>query len=296
MPPHESQTSCGTVVLVGRPNTGKSSLLNALVGAKLAITSRRPQSTREPVVGINTDGATQLLVVDQPGLLDPTYLLQQAMLEAALRWVRRADSILYLHPAPQGEPPSLAALVPALGRRPPPLATVLTMADRLQGDPPPPAPAPTFLVSAVTGEGISSLLEWCRAQAPPGPFREATDSISTQPVRFFAAEFVRESAFELLEQELPYALATEVDEFRDGAEPVYIRVTVYVERESQKAIVLGKRGRTVKALGAAARRKIETLLGQPVYLDLWVKILPKWRKDANALARFGLPVSSQEAP
>ena len=119
--------------------------------------------------------------------------------------------------------------------------------------------------------------------------------ISTQPVRFFVEEFVREAAFEVLAQELPYALAAEVDEFREGSKAVYIRVVLYVERESQKGMVIGRRGQTIKTLGKEARSKTEALLGQPVYLDLWVKVLPKWRTAPQALERFGLPVSDDSA-
>jgi len=142
-------------------------------------------------------------------------------------------------------------------------------------------------VSAVAGEGLAALLGALGARLPESPFHYDPDEIATQPLRFFAAEFVREAAFELLRQELPYSVACAIEEFRESASPVYIRATLYVERDSQKGIVIGESGRTIKALGQAARAKIETLVGQPVYLDLHVKVLPRWRRDAPSLQRLG---------
>lgn len=277
-----------TVVIVGKPNVGKSSLLNVLVGEKLAIVSEKPQATRQPVIGILTTGDTQLMFVDEPGLLNPSYLLQQAMRDAAVQWVRRADLILYLHPADQREPPPLESLIPELDVVEQPTALVLTKTDQSGGNGGVPlGDPPVFPVSARQRRGLKPLVEWCRSHAPVRPFRYDTEHLSIQPERFFVTEFVRESAFELLGQELPYSLAVEVDEFREGSDPLYIRATVYVERPTQKSMVIGKQGRTIRALGSGARKKIEELLGQRVYLDLWVKTLAKWRSKPSAVARFG---------
>jgi GTP-binding protein Era len=282
----DGDTRFATIALAGRPNAGKSSLLNALVGESLAIVSPKPQSSRLPVVGLRTEGDVQLALVDPPGLLDPTYLMQHAMLEAALDVLDRCDAILHLHPAPEGEPPPLASLLPA--DRPPrrPVLVVLTKCDLAPGSAQ--SPGPTRLaVSAVTGEGLARLIEWCESHAQPGPFRYPADDLSTQPARFFVAEYVREAAFERLGDEVPYALAAEVDEFREGSTPLYIRVALYTERDSQKAIVVGKGGRTIKDIGASARQRIEAFLGTQVYLDLWVKTLPHWRSRAAVLRRLG---------
>jgi GTP-binding protein Era len=279
-------TRCGTFVLAGRPNAGKSTLLNALVGEPLAIVSSKPQSTRLPVVGILTEDNVQLVFVDPPGLLEPKYLLQHRMLDTIAEALRHADGVLYLQPVTEAEPPPLATLLPAGTVLRAPVLTVRTKADTASA-----AAAPgTLLVSAATGQGLPDLLAWCRARAPEGDFRYEADNLSTQPQRFFVAEFVREAAFELLEEEVPYSLAAEVDEFREGSEPVYIRVVIYVERASQKGIVVGKRGAMIKALGEAARIRTEAFLGQRVYLELWVKTLPKWRSSPAALERFGFPV------
>ena len=275
-------TKCGTVVLAGRPNVGKSTLLNALIGEHLAIVSPKPQSTRLPVVGLLRRGDTQFIFTDSPGLLEPEYRLHEAMRAAALRAIEAAEVIAYLHPLSEYPAPPLDQV--AKLERPPraPVVTVYTKADLVR-----PRPPATVVVSAVTREGLDALLEALRAHVPDGPFHYDPEEIATQPMRFFAAEFVREAAFELLHDELPYSVAVEIDEFREGSEPVYIRAVVYVERDSQKGIVIGEGGRTIKALGAAARAKIAALLDGTVYLELHVKVLPRWRRHAPSLKRLG---------
>jgi GTP-binding protein Era len=276
-------TRCGTIVLAGRPNVGKSTLLNALVGEHLAIVSPKPQSTRLPVVGLLTKDDAQFIFTDSPGLLEPEYRLHVAMRAAALRAIEEAEVIAYLHPLPEYPAPPLAQ-VAGLARPPrAPIVTVYTKADLAPHIAPGSAPA----ISATAGQGLDALLATLRERLPEGPFHYDPDELATQPMRFFAAEFVREAAFEQLQEELPYSIACEIDEFREGAEPVYIRAVLYVERDSQKGIVIGEGGRTIKTLGAAARQKIEALLGQRVFLDLHVKVLPKWRRDEPALKRLG---------
>jgi GTP-binding protein Era len=168
-----------------------------------------------------------------------------------------------------------------------PVVTVYTKADLVAPSNRPTVQPSDVVVSAVTGAGIDAFLTALRAQLPESPFHYDPDELATQPMRFFAAEFIREAAFEQLHEELPYSVACEIDEFREGAEPVYIRAVLYVERDSQKGIVIGEGGRTIKTLGAAARAKIETLLGQRVFLDLHVKVLPKWRRHEPSLKRLG---------
>ena len=276
------------MALAGRPNVGKSTLLNALVGEHLAIVSPKPQSTRLPCVGIVTRGDTQYIFTDSPGLLEPEYALQETMRAAALRAIADADVVAYLHPLPEYPAPPL---VDAAGLEHPPRAPVVTVYTKADLVPPsahpPIRPSDAVLVSARTGQGIDALLATLRERLPPGPFLYDPEDLAAQPMRFFAAEFVREAAFELLHQELPYSVAVEIDEYREGSTPVYIRAIVYVERESQKGIVVGQGGRSIKALGAAARSKIEALVGGPVYLDLRVKVLAKWRRRAPALKRLG---------
>jgi GTP-binding protein Era len=284
---------CGTIVLAGRPNVGKSTLLNALVGEHLAIVSPKPQSTRLPVVGLLTQGDTQYIFTDSPGLLEPEYQLHELMRAAALRAIDDAEVIAYLHPLSEFPAPPLAN-VARLERAPrAPVVTVYTKSDLA-----PPSsgldrlrPPSATVISALTGAGLEALLATLRDHLPEGPFHYDPEELATQPMRFFAAEFIREAAFEQLHEELPYSVACEIDEFREGAEPVYIRAVLYVERDSQKGIVIGEGGRTIKALGAAARAKIEALLGQRVFLDLHVKVLPKWRRDEPSLKRLGYATS-----
>jgi GTP-binding protein Era len=281
---------CGTVVLAGAPNAGKSTLLNALIGIRLAIVSPMPQSTRTPVIGVRTDPGAQLVFIDPPGLLEPDYLLQETMLEAAVESVRHSDVVLHLHRAALGPHPRLESILPAAALEAKPVASVLTAVDELPPHQRPDAVPATFSVSAVTGEGIDSLIAWCSAHVPVGPFRYDADDVSTQPMRFFVEEAVREAAFDVLRQELPYAIATQVEEYREDSNPLLIRVTLFVERESQKGIVIGTKGRTLKRIGSIARRRIEELTGSRVYLDLWTKVLPRWRKSPTLLRQLGFRV------
>ena len=282
-------TRCGVVALAGKPNVGKSTLLNALVGEHLAIVSPKPQSTRLPVVGLLTRADSQFIFTDSPGLLEPEYQLHEVMRAAALRAIDDAEVIAYLHPLAEYPAPPLME-VAKLHRAPrAPIVTVYTKSDLaptssnlLQ-----PPPASSVVVSALTGAGLDELLAALRERLPEGPFHYDPDAMATQPMRFFAAEFVREAAFELLHEELPYSVAVEIDEFREGQEPVYIRAVVYVERVSQKGIVIGEGGRTIKAIGQTARGKIEALLGARVFLELHAKVLPKWRRQPASLKRLG---------
>ena len=292
-------TRCGIVALAGRPNAGKSTLLNALVGESLAIVSPKPQTTREPVRGLITEDDTQIILVDPAGLLDPSYALQEAMLRQAVASLQDADLVLHIHPLNEAPAPALARELPEGTRIKAPVLTVYTKSDLvekaasrvkdLHGH----EPELPLYVSAVTKKGLPDLLAAIRARLPEGPFLYSADDVGTQPLRFFAAEYVREAAYAELEQEVPYSLAVVIDEFRESETPVYIRATIAVERDSQKPIVLGKGGRTIKAIGTAARARLETLLDRRVRLELWVTVWPRWRKDPAALARLGLPLTPE---
>ncbi len=282
---------CGIVALAGAPNAGKSTLLNALVGEPLAIVSPKPQSTRVPVRGLLSDASTQVVFVDPAGLMDPGYPLQSGMRSAALEAVRDADLVVHVHPLADHPAAPLAALAGPLRAA---VLLAYTKCDLVRAADRPALEPGAFAVSGATGEGVPALLSAIRERIPEGPFLYDAGDVGTQPLRFFAAEFVREAAFGALEQELPYSVAVEVDEFREADEPVYIRATLAVERESQKPIVLGKGGRTIRAIGTAARERIETFLGRRVYLDLWVTVWPHWRRDRAVLARLGLPLPAED--
>ncbi len=283
-------TRAGFVTVAGFPNAGKSTLLNRLVGEKLAITSSKAQSTRHRVVGIRTEGDSQMIILDTPGLLEPKDILHSAMRNAALGAVREADVIVHVVDATTQR---IVGFAEAAAIAKPPRAQVvlalnksdlldearLASLHRQHPD--------AVLISASTGAGIDALIAAISQRLPESPYLYPDDEISTQPVRFFCAEFVRETALEQLGDELPHALACEIEEFREGSSPLYIRAVLHVERDSQKRIVIGANGQQIKKLGKVAREKIERFVGEPVYLDLWVKVLPNWRRNRGAVLRLG---------
>lgn len=280
----------GFVTLVGRPNAGKSTLLNRLVGERLAIVSPKPQSTRDRVVGILSDDTSQLIFLDTPGLLEPKYALHKSMKYAAQQAIADADVIVHLQDATEATRDDLIALADLPRLPSAPVINVRTKTDlltaaRREGLA---AEEPDALrISATSGHGVDELLAAIRAALPEHPFLYDPEDVSTQQVRFFVAEFLRETALEQLDDEVPYGIAVAIDEFREAADPIYIRAVLYVERDSQKRIVIGAGGSRIKELGKAARAKIEPLLGKRVFLDLWVKELHNWRRDAAALSRLG---------
>jgi GTP-binding protein Era len=283
-------TRAGIVTVAGAPNAGKSTLLNRLIGQKLAITSPKPQSTRDRVVGLLTEGDTQMILYDTPGLLEPKYALQRAMRTAALRALEDADVIIFLADA-SGEIP--ASLREAANLDAAPRATVieaLNKSDMLSDERKNELRAirpDAILISARTGEGVDAMMERVASLLPESPFLYPDDDVSTQSVRFFVSEMIRETILEQMHDEIPYSVAVGIEEFREGRSPLYIRAVVYVERESQKRMIIGASGTRIREVGQAARKKIEGFVGTSVYLDLWVKVLPNWRRSTAALERFG---------
>src|SRR5205085_1398950 len=276
----------GIVTVVGKPNVGKSTLLNRIVGEKLSITSPKPQSTRDRVVGIRTSENSQMVILDTPGLLNPKYALQESMLSTALRALEEADVIVYVIDAGEGAPLPLAE---AAGLRAAPRAAIITAfnkSDRLDSSSANVVAEDSVFVSALTGDGIPELIARVEARLPESPFLYPEDEVSAQPIRFFVGELVRETLLEQLHDEVPYSVAVQVEEYREDRSPLYIRAVIYVERDSQKAIIIGARGAQIKRIGESARRKIETFAGTQVYLDLWIKVLANWRKNPGSLSRF----------
>jgi len=292
-----SATRAGIVTVAGAPNAGKSTLLNRIIGQKLAITSRKPQSTRDRIVGIHTTPDAQMIVFDTPGLIEPSYALQRSMRSTALVALADADVIAYIADATHGSPRSLSEVAGLDSPPRAPVVVVLNKIDRLD------AVARAALaaehpdaafISAATGEGVPELLIRLNAHLPYSPFLYPDDEISTQSVRFFVAELIRETVLEQLHDEIPYSVACGVEEFREGRSPVYIRGVIYVERESQKRIVIGAGGARIREVGQAARKKVEAFIGEKVYLDLWVKVLPNWRRSATALERLGYHIAKDK--
>jgi GTP-binding protein Era len=290
-------TRAGIVTLVGRPNAGKSTLLNRLIGQKLSIVSPKPQSTRDRVVGILTRGDTQIVLHDTPGLLDPEYELQRTMRAVARIAIEDADVIVHLVDASE---PSVDSLTAAAGLEHPPKAPTIVVFNKVDrmNEGARAALAERYpdaaFVSALNGQGIDTLLDRAGAMLPESPFLYDEEDVSTQHLRYFASELIRETALEQLEDEIPYSVAVGIEEFREDRSPVYIRAVVYLERESQKRIFIGAKGSRIKAIGQAARAKIESLIGSPAYLDLWVKVLTNLRKSPSALHRLGYHVPQDQ--
>lgn len=282
----------GFVAVVGLPNVGKSTLVNALVGRRLAIVTHKAQTTRRRLLGIYSDEAHQAVFVDTPGLLEPRYLLQEAMKDEAESALEDADVVVYVVDA--GFEPSVRAGRDFRVEARPSVLCVNKM-DRVEPEGREEllasfsADAWDVIVPTIATErtGVDRLREEILSRLPASPPYYPLDDLSAAPLRFFAEEFVRETCFEELEEEVPYSVAVQVEEFREADDPVYIAATLFVERESQKGIVIGKGGRMIRRIGASSRKKIEELLDRRVYLDLRVKVLSKWRKRADELARLG---------
>lgn len=293
------ETRAGYVALVGRPNAGKSSLLNAMIGERLSIVTPRAQTTRERVMGILTTDHAQIVFVDTPGILEPRYLLQAAMLHSALAAMEDADLALLLLDAlrpddrvPEG--PALEALEARRGG----LFVAINKIDaaaeedvqRLMEWSESTLGVRPARVSALTGEGVPELRDALIAALPESPFLYPVDEIATQPVRFFVAEMIRETIFEEYHEEVPYSSFVAIEEYREATVPVYIRATVFVEKESQKRILIGRKGAAIRELGRRAREKVEAFIQAPVYLDLWVKSMPGWRRKRATLKHLGFPL------
>jgi GTP-binding protein Era len=274
----------GVVALLGRPNAGKSTLLNALLGQKLAIVTAKPQTTRSRILGVLTLPNAQLLLLDTPGVHDASRPLNRALNAIAEEVADDCDvALLLLDPRTPWDA-THAALRARLEQRGTPLLVVAAKAD-LGLAPPPEA---QLAISARTGAGIDALLARVAALLPESPPHYDADIVTDRTLRFLAAEEIREAIFEELEEEVPYSVAVEIEEF-DESKPdgVRIRATLWVERDSQKGIVLGEGGRKIKAIGQRARRTISELLEGPAHLSLWVKVDPRWAKKPKRLHSLG---------
>jgi GTP-binding protein Era len=293
-----SATRCGFVALIGAPNVGKSTLINALVGTKVAIVSHKVQTTRALLRGIATEGEAQLILVDTPGIFAPKRRLDRAMVTNAWAGAHDADIVCLLIDAKRGLDEETEAVLGALADTAQPKALILNKVDLVDK----PALlalaqaaharvkfAETFMISALTGDGVSDVRRWLAANVPAGPWHYPEDQITDAPLRQLAAEITREKLYLRLHQELPYQSTVETEqwkELRDGS--VRIEQTIYVERESQRKIVLGKGGATIKAIGAEARRDIAEMAEAPVHLFLFVKVRERWADDPERYRGIGL--------
>jgi GTP-binding protein Era len=293
---------CGFVALVGAPNAGKSTLLNQLIGAKVSIVSPKVQTTRSRILGIVIAAATQLVFVDTPGIFAPKRRLERAMVAAAWAGTEDADVVVVLADASRGGDGDTRRIVEGLkaaGRRavlalnkidlvPPP--QLLPLAERLTATGIFDA---VFMISGLTGDGVGDLRGYLATAAPEGPWLYPEDQLTDLPQRLLAAETTREQIFLQLHQELPYATMVESDtwEERDDGS-VSIAQTIHVQRDSQKAIVLGKGGRQIKEIGARARAELERVLGRRVHLFLFVRVSGDWTEDRERYKEMGLDFES----
>jgi GTP-binding protein Era len=291
-------TRCGFIALIGAPNAGKSTLTNALTGSKVAIVTPKVQTTRALVRGIALVGGAQLIFVDTPGIFTPKRRLDRAMVTTAWSGAHDADLVVVLIDAKAGLDEEAEAILDKLGEIKQPKVLALNKVDiveksrllTLAQDANTRAKfAAVFMISALTGDGVADLRDWLAKHVPAGPWHYPEDEVSDAPLRHLAAEITREKLFLKLHQELPYRSTVETDtwtERKDGS--VRIEQTIYVERESQRKIVLGKEGRSIRAIGASARRELGDILEKPVHLFLFVKVRERWGDDPERYRAMGL--------
>ena len=291
-------TRCGFVALIGAPNAGKSTLLNTLVGSKVTIVSHKVQTTRTLVRGIALEGSAQLIFVDTPGIFAPKRRLDRAMVTSAWGGAHDADAIAVLIDARRGLDEEAEAILAGLAEVRQPKLLLLNKIDLVEREKllalakaanERAVFAATFMISALTGDGVSDAKGWLAEKMPPGPWLYPADQMSDAPLRQLAAEITREKLFHRLHQELPYQSTVETEswkELRDGS--VRIEQTIYVERESQRKIVLGKGGTAIKAIGAEARKEIAAIAEKPVHLFLFVKVREGWGDDPERYRGMGL--------
>jgi GTP-binding protein Era len=294
----EGQTRCGFIALIGAPNAGKSTLINALVGAKVSIVSRKVQTTRALVRGIAIVGQAQLVLMDTPGIFAPKRRLDRAMVTTAWGGASDADIVALLIDARKGVDDEAASILGKLAEVRQPKVLVLNKVDVAD------KPAllalaqkigaqakfdATFMLSALTGDGVDDLKKWLAEHSPVGPWHYPEDQISDAPMRALAAEITREKLFNRLHQELPYQATVETESWKElrGGD-VRIEQTIYVERESQRKIVLGKGGQAIKAIGEAARKEIAGIVEAKVHLFLFVKVREGWGEDPERYRAMGL--------
>lgn len=294
----------GFVALVGRPNVGKSTLMNALLTQKIAIVTPRPQTTRTRQLGIITEPNYQMIFVDTPGLIqNPRHKLDEFMLQTAVDTLNDADIVLWLLDSTELPGPHEQQIAETMRQLPSSnLILGINKADALTADQVIPRTeayrallpdSPWLLFSALKGHGVAELLQMLIAALPPGPRYYPEDQITDVFVRDIAAEMIREQIFLQLEDELPYSTAVRVEAFKERPNGItYISANIFVERDNHKKMLIGKKGARLRELGAAARQEIEKLIEGKVFLELWIKVEPKWRRSDNVLRRLGYSAES----
>ncbi|MEA2933547.1 MAG: GTPase [Variibacter sp.] len=293
----EAQSRCGFVALIGAPNAGKSTLVNALVGSKVSIVTPKVQTTRTLIRGIAIEGTTQLILVDTPGIFHPKRRLDRAMVTTAWTGAHDADIAGLLIDAKLGVTEEDDAILEKLGgvRKSKILILnkvdivakekLLTLAATLNGRA---DFTMTFMVSALKADGVRDMRLWLASHVPEGPWLYPADQLSDAPLRHLAAEVTREKLYLRLHDELPYRSTVETDQWTEKSNGIRVDQTIYVERESQRKIVLGKAGQTIKAIGMDARKELTEILERPVHLFLFVKVRQNWENDPDRYREMGL--------
>jgi GTPase len=295
-----SDPICGAVAILGKPNVGKSTFLNAVLGQKLAIVSPRPQTTRGSMAGIYQDKDSQIVFYDTPGIHQPKNKLSQYMLHEVEDVLEGSDAALFLVDAKEGLTDEDRLVAEWLKGFKKPVRLLLNKMDQvkegriqqLAGDITRElGPLTVRKISAAKKKGVREIIEELKRMLPHQPPLFPEEDLTNKTVRDMAAEMIREQCFLKLRQEIPYGVAVVIEEFQEKAppQPVVIKATLCVEKDSQKGIVVGSGGSQLKSIGIAARLEIEKLLGQKVFLELWVKVLKDWRKDEDMLKRLGYP-------
>ncbi len=298
----------GFVAILGKPNAGKSTLMNAIVGEKVAITSDKPQTTRDRIAGIFTTTRFQMIFLDTPGVLVPQDRFNEALVHRAADALQGVDVIYHLIDASDREPPN-ERIAQILNKVPKSTIRflVINKIDKKfpggsDGKPFVPPGVNTadydqmFMISALKKHALDILIESTYRQLKPGPLFYDAEQVSDKDMRFLVAEIVREKVFRRTGAEIPYSVYTETEEFVERTGKDFIRVMIYTERDSQKGIIIGDGGRVLKDIGTDARRAIETLTGKPCFLELWVKVRKDWRKKEFDLNHFGFKLPKSRKP
>ena len=287
----------GFVAVVGRPNVGKSTLLNQIIGQKIAIVSDTPQTTRNRILGILTLPDAQILFLDTPGIHKPQHKLGEYMVNSARSALREVDLILFVSDVTESVGPGERFIIDMLKDEKTPVVLVLNKVDLVAKDKLLPIIsqysafrdfAAIVPVSALAGSNVDRLLSVIKDLLPEGPQYYAEDEVTDQPERVIAAEFIREKIFRLTREEIPHSTAVEVEEMKTRPNgDVFLRATIYVERESQKGIIIGAKGAMLKEIGQQARLDMENIFGSRFFVDLWVKVKNDWRNKEGSLRMFG---------
>ena len=294
----EGEGPSGFVSLVGKPNVGKSTLLNSILGEKVAIVSHKPQTTRNRILGVYTSSKGQIVFLDTPGIHQPIHKLNEYMVEVALATLKEVDIIVLIIDGTRGitqEDRLAVGRVFSLEKAKPVLGIVNKIdlmkpqeTERRLRELEEQGPFTRVLaLSALTGEGVNVLLDTLFSLLPIGPFYYPPDMITDQPEEFWIAEIIREKIFNFTHQEIPYSTAVVVEEIKEKENILVVEAIIFVERSSQKGIIIGQKGQMLKKIGEAAREELERFLGIKVYLNLWVKVKEKWRKKEGALRELG---------